>query len=99
MEKKRLTELFQICKEELKKRRSNIKYFNIEFFTNYVMYERLKILSEKDEKFIEKREAYLKEKIFTTNFYIRNSGCYCEFLSIAYDYRKDFELLLGLEEY
>ena len=86
-------DLYQIIKEELKKRRENVKYFNRAFFNKYVQaikdYETLKKSGIDDsykDGIITKYHHY--DNIYIDNFYVKNSGCYCEFLAVVSPYYK-----------
>lgn len=93
MEKKVIDQLFKKSKEELLKRRENLKYFNRKFFQEFLEYERLKLLSIKDQHWVRKREEFLKTNIFTSDFYNKNSCCYCEFLSVIHEMEPQLEKL------
>lgn len=91
MEKK---SLYELCKKELKNRRENVKYFNMDFFNHFCEYKRLSFLSNNDNSYDLKRGEYIKQFIFTSDFYNKNSCAYCEFLSIAFMYERLFEMML-----
>lgn len=82
---------FDIIKTELKTRRENTKYFNYKFFVKYLEAIQTGAKNEKagiDDRYkdgiITKFHRY--DEIYTDNFYIKNGGCYCEFLAIVSEY-------------
>lgn len=85
--------LYNEIKNELKKRRENVKYFNRDFFNKWIE------AVQENEKNIKagKNDSYKNgcitlyhcyDEIYKSNFYNKNSGCYCEFLAVALDYKK-----------
>lgn len=97
MSKKEIMALYKICKDDLKTRRNNIKYCNYIFFEKFIEYQRLAFLAAKNSKYNDEYKKYLEEHIFKTDLYNKNSGCYCEFLSVTYDHIDEFKNLLNVE--
>lgn len=97
MSKNEIMVLYKICREDLKTKRKNIRYCNYSFFEKFIEYQRLAFLAAKDNKYNDEYKKYLEEHIFKTDLYIKNSGCYCEFLSVAYDHKSEFKRLLNIE--
>lgn len=78
---------YQEIKQELKHRRNSTKHFTKAFFAQYI--EALDTIKKNAEKGID--DSYNDNGIYTrhaydairqSEFYNRNSGAYCEFLSI-----------------
>ena len=69
---------FKEIENELKKRREDISFFNEEFFDIF-MTDRHEAYENSSKGIYD--EAYLNVK--RTEFYKKNSGAYCEFLSIV----------------
>ena len=97
MSKNEIMVLYKICKEDLKTKRKNIRYCNYSFFEKFIEYQRLAFLAAKNSKYNDEYKKYLEEHIFKTDLYNKNSGCYCEFLSVTYDHIDEFKNLLNVE--
>ena len=83
---------YKKIKEELKKRRNNVKYFNYDFFIKWVdaIQEREKTIKAGiDASYV---KGYITlyhyyDNIYNSDFYNKNSCAYCEFLEIENNYR------------
>ena len=84
---------YNLIKTELKKRRENTKYFNYDFFKTYVAAIQAGKKAADAGKI--ENERYTKnniilfhyfDNIYNTPLYIKNGGCYCEFLAVASEY-------------
>lgn len=80
---------FKEVKQELKKRRENVKYFNKAFFNAYIDALRLRkynLENDIDDSYyngiVKLFHSY--DPVYSSDFYIKNSACYCEFLSVVY---------------
>lgn len=78
-------ELYKYLKEELKKYRKNIAYFNIEFLQGYL----------KDYKELLKTGSTTWRNCIASKLYNKNGACYCEFVTIAH---KEKEKILNYFE-
>lgn len=78
-------ELYQYFKMKLKSRRKNIRYFNQEFFDGYVEWRKALYNAEysKEEISSKQVDAIFNKKIASSDFYLKNGGCYCGFLELA----------------
>ena len=79
-------------KEELKRRRENVKYFSRAWFEMFLKCRRKN--AENRENGIDDsyytdsglvRLVHSYDPVYASDFYMKNSGCYCEFLSLACD--------------
>ena len=80
---------FNEVKQELKKRRENVKYFNKAFFNTYIDAIRLRkynLEHDVNDDYVMDgiRLVHCFDPVYNTDFYNKNSACYCEFLSIVY---------------
>ena len=82
---------YDAIKNELKRRRENTKYYNKSFYKDYKnASETLEKLRENGKLAEDRYEIdgigyfHSYDKIYASDFYNKNSACYCEFLSIAY---------------
>lgn len=85
---------YKIIKAELQKRRENVKYFNMDFFKMYI--DAIKAGKAAEDAGTLEKEKYKNglitlfhyfDPIYTSDFYTKNSGCYCEFLAVVNEYR------------
>lgn len=85
---------YNIIKAELKRRRENVKYFNLAFFKAYI--DAIKAGKAAEDAGTLENEKYkiglvtlfhYFDPIYTSDFYTKNSGCYCEFLAVVNEYR------------
>lgn len=84
---------YNLIKTELKKRRENVKYFNMQFFKLYV--DAIQAGKKAVDAGALDNERYTKnnitlyhyyDNIYNTPLYTKNGGCYCEFLAVASEY-------------
>lgn len=85
--------LYNEIKNELKKRRENTKYFNREFFNKWIQAQKERkkaIQAGTDESYIKDNITLFHyfDSIYNSDLYIKNGGCYCEFLTVVSDYNE-----------
>ena len=76
------------CKQELKERRESTKYFNRKFYETFrgaVLMTAWKAKNGVEDMYTDaegiiRRHSY--DEVYKSDFYNKNSGAYCEFLSI-----------------
>lgn len=99
MNKTAKKELFNTCKQDLKKSIGSTKYFDLKFFDDFLEYQRLKFKVDVDDKnSVNEFHKYLLDHIFSSDLYNKNSPCYCELLSVAWSREKEFKRLLGMAD-
>lgn len=83
---------YQTIREELKKRRENVKGFTAEFFKDFAEASTAAdnaIITGTLEKYRYEKNGiifyHLYDKVYNSDFYRNNSGAYCEFLSVYLD--------------
>lgn len=77
---------FDKVKEELSKRRSDIKYFTKDFYNTYC-----NACTQTAIDYVNGVKGKGYEDVFETDFYNKNSGAYCEFWTVMFDlFNKDY---------
>lgn len=78
---------FKECKRRLQDRRENTKYFNRDFFNTFCRCRKDRAAAIKngiDDSYVLAGVLLFHswDDVYKSNFYNKNSGCYCEFLSV-----------------
>lgn len=93
-----LDSIYKMIKEELQKVRSSTKYFNRKFFLTFCEAVRMNKRNRDmgvDGSYVNPENPtvvlhHCYDSVYDSDFYQKNSGCYCEFLSIFCRLARDF---------